>query len=77
MDDVKTIKSRIKTFKAIFYMVMLVWLVILIYTLFEAFTSEINPVLAIALIVLVSAMFILSQLRKFQENKLKKLEDKD
>jgi membrane protein YdbS with pleckstrin-like domain len=74
-NQIDTIKSRIKTLKAIFYIVMLVWLVVLVYTLYETFTDEINPMLAIALIVLVSSMFIISQLRKFQEKKLSELEN--
>jgi uncharacterized membrane protein YkvI len=77
MEDSKTVKARIKTLKAIFYIIMLVWLFVLGYTLYDAIVDEINPVLALVLIMLVSAMFILSQLRKFQEKKLSELEDKN
>ena len=71
------IKSRIKTLKAIFYIIMLVWVFVLGYALYEAFTTEINPLLAITLIVLVSAMFVISQLRRFQEKNLAEKENKD
>ena len=77
MDEIKITRSRIKTLKAIFYTIMLVWLFVLGYTLYDAFTSEINPALALTLILIVSSMFIISQLRKFQEKKLADLENKD
>ena len=50
MKDKTTIKSRIKTLKAILYTVMFFWLVILIYTIYDLLQNEINPYLVLALI---------------------------
>jgi hypothetical protein len=56
---------------------MLVWLVLLIYTIYDFITNDINPMLVLALVLLVSSMTIISQLKKFQQKKLSDLENPD
>lgn len=75
MSDKASIKSRIKTLKAILYIVILLWLIILIYTIYDFIANDINPMLVLALVILVSSMTIISQLKKFQEKKLSDLEN--
>ncbi|RRO25281.1 hypothetical protein [Flavobacteriaceae bacterium 14752] len=75
MKTIKTLKSRIKTLKAILYTVMFFWLVILIYTIYDFITNEINPYLVLALILLVTSMTIIRQIKAAQEKKLSELED--
>lgn len=70
MKDKTTIKSRIKTLKAILYTVMFFWLVILIYTIYDFIVDGINPYLVLALILLVTSMSIIKLLKKAQEKKL-------
>ncbi|MGX1023035.1 hypothetical protein [Flavobacterium sp. CS20] len=75
MKTKKTLKSRIKTLKAILYVVMLFWVVILIYTIYDFIINEINPYLVLALILLVTSMTIIRQIKAAQEKKLSELED--
>lgn len=75
METKKTFKSRIKTLKAILYVVMLFWVVILIYTIYDFIINEINPYLVLALILLVTSMTIIRQIKAAQEKKLSELED--
>ncbi len=75
MSDKASIKSRIKTLKAILYIVILLWLIILIYTIYDFIANDINPMLVLALVILVSSMTIISQLKKFQNKKLADLEN--
>lgn len=75
MKNTKTIKSRIKTLKAILYIVMLFWLIILIYTIYDFIANEINPYLVLALILLVTSMTIIRQLKAAQEKKLAEMEN--
>ncbi len=75
MKTKKTLKSSIKTLKAILYTVMFFWLVILIYTIYDFITNEINPYLVLALILLVTSMTIIRQIKAAQEKKLSELED--
>ena len=77
MKDKTTIKSRIKTLKAILYTVMFFWLVILIYTIYDYIVDGINPYLVLALILLVTSMSIVKQLKSAQQNKLSALEEKE
>lgn len=70
MKDKTTIKSRIKTLKAILYTVMFFWLVILVYTIYDFIVDGINPYLVLALILLVTSMSIIKLLKKAQEKKL-------
>lgn len=77
MDEYKIIKSRIKTLKAILYLVMLVWFMILCYTIYDFIIDEINPFLVLALVLLVSSMSIIKLLKSAQDKKLKDLENKD
>ena len=70
MKDKTTIKSRIKTLKAILYTVMFFWLVILAYTIYDYVVDGINPYLVLALILLVTSMSIIKQLKNAQEKKL-------
>ena len=75
MKAINTLKSRIKTLKAILYTVMFFWLVILIYTIYDFITNEINPYLVLALILLVTSMTIIRQLKIVQEKKLAEMEN--
>lgn len=77
MEEQHIIKSKIKTLKTILYIVMLVWIIILTYTIYDFFSNEINPILVVILSLLVSSMLIISQLKKVQENKLSELDHKD
>ena len=74
MKDKTTIKSRIKTLKAILYTVMFFWLVILIYTVYDFINNDLDLVLVIALMLLVSSMMIISRLKNEQQKKLKELD---
>lgn len=76
MEKQHNIKSKIKTLKTILYIVMLVWIIILAYTIYDFFSNEINPVLVVTLTLLVSSMLIISQLKKVQEKKLSELDHK-
>ncbi|MBS3737467.1 hypothetical protein [Mesohalobacter halotolerans] len=75
MKAINTLKSRIKTLKAILYTVMFFWLVILIYTTYDFITNEINPYLVLALILLVTSMTIIRQIKVVQEKKLAEMEN--
>lgn len=70
MEDKKTIKARIKTLKAILYTIMFVWLVILIYTIYDFIADGMNPYLVLALILLVSSMSVIRRLKNAQEKRL-------
>jgi hypothetical protein len=75
MKAINTLKSRIKTLKAILYTVMFFWLVFLIYTIYDFITNEINPYLVLALILLVTSMTIIRQIKVVQEKKLAEMEN--
>lgn len=75
MENKKTLNSRIKTLKAILYTVMFFWMVILIYTIYDFITNEINPYLVLALILLVTSMTIIRQIKVVQEKKLSEMEN--
>lgn len=77
MEEHKMVKSRIKILKAILYIIMLVWLVLLVYTIYDFIVREINPFLILALVLLVSSMTIISQVKRFQQKKLSDLENAD
>jgi len=74
MDDYKIIKSRIKTLKAILYAVMLVWIALLVYTIYDFMSNEVNPMLVLALVLIVTSMTIISRLKKVQVKKLAELD---
>lgn len=77
MKEKTIIKSRIKTLKAILYTVMFFWLVILVYTIYDYIVDGINPYLVLALILLVTSMSIVKQLKSAQQKKLLALEEKE
>ena len=77
MEEKTTIKSRIKTLKAILYTVMFFWLVILIYTIYDFTQNEINVYLVLALILLVSSMSVISRFKSVQQKKLLELEEEN
>jgi hypothetical protein len=56
---------------------MLVWLILLIYTIYDFITNEINTMLVLALVLLVSSMTIISRLKKFQQKKLADFENSE
>jgi len=75
MKTKKSLASSIKTLKAILYVVMFFWLVILIYTIYDFITNEINPYLVLALILLVTSMTVIRQIKAAQEKKLSEMEN--
>ncbi len=75
MKNKESLKSSIKTLKAILYVVMLFWLIILIYTIYDFINNEINPYLVLVLILMVTSMTIIRQLKVVQEKKLAELEN--
>lgn len=77
MKDKTTIKSRIKTLKAILYTVMFFWLVILIYTIYDFINNDLDLALIIALMLLVSSMMVISRLKSEQQKKLKELDQEE
>jgi len=75
MVEKRIIKSKIKTLKAILYVVMLVWVLILAYTVYDFFSEgNINPYLVLVLILMVSAMSVVKLLKSAQQKKLSESE---
>lgn len=77
MKKIEKTKSSIKVLKAIMYIVMLFWLVILIYTIYDFINNGIDPYLVLALILLVTSMTIIRQIKAAQEKKLANMENGD
>jgi len=65
------IKSKIKTLKAILYIIMLVWILMLAYTVYDFFSKgNINPYVVLVLILMVSAVSVVRLLKSTQQKKI-------
>jgi Kef-type K+ transport system membrane component KefB len=73
MKEQEVIKSRIKALKVFLYLVMLVWIIMLVYTIYDFISNEINPMLVLALVLIVTSMTIISRLKSVQVKKLEEL----